>query len=265
MGRMLVTFCAFFFQTVGLSLSFYALFDPHWKRSDPTARVIDKSYNSVGLWKMCTHSGDNKNTYNCEGYNKIVIELPTPLIASRVLVILSLIFGSLAIATGIVSNDCILCWKKPRNRVIMRYLATLFCFLAAGSILIAITWYAKLVMRQLTSDETARMVFGKCLYFGLFSSISQTMAGVCFLFTRSTIWENHRHFQRLNKSGDYPAPPASQFPPQFENNNAPNSPIMVPDLKSGRENSKNQGHNYSRVRDSSSLMGSEGNARIQYI
>ena len=244
MGRLIVTSFAFLFDAIAIIFTLSATILPHWMRDDPTSVVVERSYTSKGLWKACTWEGDAKNTRDCKDYNKIILELPIPVIGGRILTIFALIFGVVSMTAGIISSDCVLFWKKPQYRCYMHYVASVCSILAACCIGTAVGWYARLVVNQLWMGKNAsRQVFGDCLTFGVIGFVFHLIAGICFIFAKSEIWETEKKFLKLQKHNPTLERHAYANLNQASNDIdhttyvAPNArstgPIIVADTKSG--------------------------------
>ena len=167
---------AYFLQLFFLLLTVNIFYQKSWKISDIEGDVIETFHTTEGLLTKCQYF---PNKYECEDFDQFFIALPTPIIAARILMYLSITSQIIAAVILPLCFECVKIVDDFYTRAFLYRYASIFVLIGGLTVGIAVSWYADLVIFEYLHHSEAgnyKFLWGKALYYGWLD-----MSGLLFL------------------------------------------------------------------------------------
>ncbi|KAM6907805.1 claudin-15-like isoform 2-T2 [Xenentodon cancila] len=174
-----VEIAALFMGFVGWVLVFASLQDQCWKVSTQDGSVILTSNIYENLWMSC--ASDDTGNYNCRDFPSL-FALPGFIQASRALMIVSIMFGTLGLVATLAGMQCSkVCGENYILKGKIAGIGGIFFLLQGTCTMIAISWYAGNITQQFFDQLYAgtKYEIGQGLYIGWSSAVLAICAGSC--------------------------------------------------------------------------------------
>ncbi|XP_028840106.1 claudin-2 [Denticeps clupeoides] len=178
MAIMAVELLGFFLGLLGMIGTLTVTLLPYWEISSHIgANIVTAVVNMRGLWMECVYQ--STGAFQCETYNTI-LGLRTDLQAARAMMVISIIFSTLACAISSLGMQCTVCLDGSSGKVRVAGVGG-GLFMTAGLLaLIPVAWKTHNVVQTFYSlhlPDSLKYELGDCLYAGIASSLLSMLGG----------------------------------------------------------------------------------------